>query len=73
MVLAAIPEHLRHGAVAWSFSLSLEVLEDSRFVPQDGACDPERDAGDLERDEGARGAFCCFYYAGLEGFLGICI
>ena len=58
VVLAAVPEHLRDRAVAWSFSLSLEVLEDTRFVAQDGACDPERDAGDLECEEGARGTFC---------------
>ena len=75
MVLAAVPEHLRDRAVAWclSLSLSLEMLEDPGFVPQDGACDPERDAGDFEGEEGAGGAFCCFYYAGLEGVLRTCI
>ena len=78
VVLAAVPEHLRDRAVAWSFSLSLglevrEVLEDPGFVAQDGACDPERDPGDFEGEEGAGGALCCFYYVGLEGFLGICI
>ena len=59
--------------MAWCLSLSLTVLEDASFVPQDGACDPERDAGDFECEEGAGVAFCCFYYAGLEGVLGICI